>query len=256
MKKIKKICKSIQGGVIEGLSLAIMIGLYCFSQRRFDPKESDIARDNNGKAVQPPILLIHGYLHNSSCWLFHRRGLRKANYLNVFTVDLGAMPNKSIKEYAEVLRQRVQEIQKITKRDDIKFIGHSMGGVVCSYYATNMAEKDRIRVTDVITLSSPLRGTKMHFIGIGQCARELEYESPFIKDLSERIKSATKSRFFHIASGADFLIKPYYSALNLNHEPTNNGKKGYVAPYMGHTTPLFSKEIIAKEIEILNLFSS
>lgn len=226
----------IAGYIRELISLIACIALYIFRQTYFEPKQP--------ASNQQPILLVHGYLHNSSGWIYHRRRLKKAGFSNVFTVDLGALPTKSIAQYAEVLQRRIAEIAKITGRKDIRLIGHSMGGVVSAYYATHLAEKNAVDVTDVITLLAPLRGTKLHVIGVGPCVRDMAYESDFSKTLSSKINGCTKTRFFHIASKADLIIFPYTSALN--YPPCSEPEKSAnisIFPHLGHAAALFSKSI-------------
>lgn len=249
------IAKVIYGCILEFFSVLAVMALYCVPQSCFDPKEQDIQKDASGKALEAPILLVHGYLHNSSGWIAQRRRLKKAGFKNIFTVDLGAIPNKSIADYGKILSQRVEKIQRLTGRKDIKLIGHSMGGVVSSYYALHLASEKNIDVTDVITLNSPLRGTKMHFFGPGTCARNMAFNCPFIKALSQKIKNSTKTRFFHIASSADFVVLPYYSALNTEKKIHEVKENMYVARGLGHMAALFSKKIIEIEIEYLKCHS-
>lgn len=250
--KIKAVANLIIGYILEFFSFLAMSALYFVSQTHFDPKEKDIEKDTEGRAVQQPIVLVHGYLHNSSGWIYHRHRLNKAGFKNVFTVNLGAIPTKSIAEYAEVLKDRVEEIKKMTGRDDVKLVGHSMGGLVSSYYALNVANQNDVNVTDVITLNSPLQGTKMHIFGVGPCVRDMAYGSPFVKELSKKIASSTKTRFFHFASKADVVILPYYSALNIESEViARNQNTAHIASNLGHTAVLFSKKVVDQEIYYL-----
>lgn len=224
----------------EIFSLLILALLYGFWQTRYDPSASDIERDKTGKAKQQPILLVHGYLHNSSGWIYLRHLLRKAGYQNIFTVNLGAFPNKTIEQYAEILGKRIHEVTTITGRNDLTLVAHSMGGVISAYYTMKLAKLNDVEVSKVITIGSPLRGTKVNIIGFGPCARQLSYESPFTTSLSEEIKRATNRKYYHIACRHDFIIIPFTSALNGCEAPKENS---YLAYGIGHATIFFSKEI-------------
>jgi len=234
----KKKFNLLAGHVSEFFTVIGMLGLYLFPLRRFDPKENEVKKD------APLILLVHGFLHNSSAWLPLRLRLKKRNFFNVFTVDLGTIPIKSIEGYAKALQKRVREIKKTTQRSDITLIGHSMGGVVSAYYALYLAKGDNIWVTNVITLNSPLQGTKMHVFAPGRCVRQMGYRTEFIRNLSKKIKESKTTQFFHIASLADMVVRPYYSALNLDNDFRNvDPTRYYIAPNLGHAGVLYSSQI-------------
>ncbi len=252
--KIKDLAKTILGYIVEFFSFLALSALYFFPEKHlFDPQEKDIKKDNQGIAKQKSIILVHGYLHNSSAWRYHRYKLQSAGFDNVYTVDLGAVPTKSITEYAEVLSKRVEEVKKMTKRNDIHLIGHSMGGVVSAHYVFEQAKRDKVNVTDVITLNSPLQGTKMHLFGPGACAREMAHDSDFIDKLSKKVASSRKTRFLHFSSKADLVVFPHSSALNAKTEKLEspNPNVSRIVTHLGHCAILFSPETLKQEINYL-----
>lgn len=243
LTRTQSIALLVTGYVTEFFSFLAMSALYFIPLKAFDPKEKEIVKDPSGKAEQKPILLVHGLFHNSSGWFYHKHKLNKAGFKNVFTVNLGAIPNKSIPEYAEVLKKRVNEIRSITGRDDIDFVGHSMGGLVSSYFALNMAEESGTQVDKIVTLNSPILGTKMHIFAPGPCVRNMSNRSDFVKNLSQKIKSSPKTRFFHFSSKADLLVRPYFSTLNIKDKSeikSLSPKSTHICPNLGHTGILFS----------------
>lgn len=212
--------------------------LYPVSQTWFDPKKPEDIDQN-----QVCVLLVHGYLHNSSGWLYHRYRYNKAGINNVFTVNLGH-PFHSIEEYAEVVKQRVEEIKALTGKSNFKMVGHSMGGLVSAYYATNLAEGHGVNVSQVITLGSPLNGTKFGYVGVGECSRQMRLESEFLPGLQDDIK-ASDVDFFHLGSKTDEIIRPTASAIikENNH---------FEFDEMGHVVYLFSDRVIDRVIVKLN----
>jgi len=203
-KNVQHVINVIRATVVDIFATLAMAVMFPVKQSWFDPKTAD--------SNQTPILLVHGYLHNSSGWAYHRHHYKKAGLNNVFTVDLGH-PFHSIEDYSEVLRKKIEKIQQITGRNDIKLVGHSMGGVVSAHYALHCAESDGVQVKDLITLGSPLMGTKMGVIGVGKCAKEMCFGSAYIADLSDRLNKSTIPHF-HQGSKGDIVIFPHRSSLN------------------------------------------
>ncbi len=230
--------------VVDVFSTLACAIIFPFSQTRFDPKELTSTGEAN-KDI--PIILVHGYMHNSSGMFKLRKKLNAEGFNNVFTVDMGVIPwTKSIEDFAEVLEQRIDHLAKAQKIKEMRLIGHSMGGVVCAHYAIRMAEKNCIRVRDVITLGSPLRGTRVTVLGLGRCARQMSFESEFITKLNFEIENSP-IRFHHIGSKTDLLMRPYHTALN--------GQGGQLSRKhlinIGHVSYLFSSQVSSKVVEIL-----
>lgn len=186
-----------------------------------------------------PILLIHGYLNYSSVWLFHLKRLKKKGYSAIYTINLGS-PFLSIEEYGKKVEKKAQQIAKDLKRKDLILIGHSMGGLVASYYASFLASGT---VKKVITLGSPFKGTKMAKIGIGKCSREMETNSLFLEKLRKNIENSPDIHFFHLGTTKDQIILPYTSAF-LGDQTSRH----CVLDEMGHVGLLYSDRV-SEEID-------
>ncbi len=175
----------------------------------------NLARLNPTKNLQPskkPILLVHGYMHNSSAWVYIRYKLKKENIGPIFTINLSPPLHSSIQDYAEQVRKMADKIELLTGRKDLCLIGHSMGGLVITYYAENVAPRDKL--LDIITYLSPMDGTYMGNLGWGPCAKEMSYKSEFIKTLEDRVQNFNKNHCYcHIATKTDLLIMPWHSQL-------------------------------------------
>ncbi len=189
----------------------------------------------NTKVKKTPILLVHGYVNFSSVWLFHILRLKRKGYGPLFLINLG-FPFSSIEVYAEKVKKKITEIQKVTKKNEIILIGHSMGGLVLSYFAEKYPTHADVKA--IITLGSPLKGTKVAKIGIGKCCRQMEYKSKFIQTAKEGYPDKI---MYHIVTKKDQLIIPYTSGI-VNEEKSRN----YIIDDLGHASLLYSTRVFQK----------
>lgn len=236
-RPIAQVIRWIHAMVLELFAITAVFILHPFC---YLPKRRVLNKNNSGT----PILLIHGYLHDCSGWLYHRRQLARAGFGPIYSLNLG-FPFHSIKKYAKKVAAFADHIEKDTGRRDLIVIGHSMGGLVCCWYANEMAPSDK--VTDVIAIGSPLSGTAIAKIGIGLNAREMERESQFVKDLQSKMRSSKKIRFYQIGTQTDQLIIPYSSAF-VGDDPDRQ----LLLNDIGHVALLFSPRVSTKIQEWLN----
>lgn len=205
----------------------------------YDPKPKEINRGGT------PILLVHGYLQTSASWLYFRHCFSKARIGPVYTINLGS-PFHSIEEYAEKVRKKANQIAYETNRRDLVLIGHSMGGLVSAYYATHLAPDET--VVSVITIGSPLHGTKIAQLGFGHAAKQMHYQSPFTMNLRQKMMES-QVPFLHIGSQTDLIIQPTYSAFV--HSPHSNS---YEFKVHGHFYYLYSNAVFDKILAFLHPF--
>lgn len=187
-------------------------------------------KDVSGLESGRPILLVHGYITGPTVWHYQRRKLKGLG--PIYIVNLGH-PFRSIRHYAEKVKEKAAMIAKETGRSDLALVGHSMGGLVSSYYAANLAPHT---VTDVITIASPFAGTAMARLAIGPNAREMEPNSEFLKELKSKMKSREQIRFSHIATKCDMLVLPGESAVI-------EGNPHIVFEDLGHGSLLYSRRV-------------
>jgi len=183
-----------------------------------------------------PILMVNGYLSYGSTWDYQRKELAKKGLGPIYTMNVGS--GKSITSYAEQVRNTVNRIKQETGRNDVVLIGHSKGGLVCSDYATRLANQDGTRITDVVTIGSPLAGTPVAFIGPGYDAGEMRPNTVFNQQLRDNIKKHPEIRFFNIASQADEVV-PFKSALIKGNDPSRQ----LILKDLGHLSLVFSSRV-------------
>lgn len=188
-----------------------------------------------------PILLVHGYGNHGCVWFLQKKELEAKGLGPIYAINLGH-PFKSIRYYAEKVKAKADLIAQETGRNDLILIGHSMGGLVSAWYATKLAEKNK--VTDVITIASPLAGTPMARLALGINAREMEPNSSFVQELKLAMNENKTVRFHHIATRSDQLVIPGLSAAL----PDNNH---YILDDLGHASLLYSKRVSNKLFEWL-----
>ena len=155
---------------------------------------------------KPDVLLVHGYLHNETPWRFYWRHLKKAG-LGTINVLCYRSIRWDIPKNSTLIKQRVDQIARETGREVTVLIGDSQGGLECLEYALEYAPKDR--TTYVITLGSPLHGTKMTRIALGPSVRQMEIDSDYLKSLHDRLKKASHLRILSLAGTSDWIIQPY-----------------------------------------------
>lgn len=192
-----------------------------------------------GPSQGRPILLVHGYFNDSSVWIYQKAQLQNAGLGPIYTIDLGN-PFRSIRDYALQINEKAREIERETGREDLILIGYSMGGLVSSWYATRIAPIGK--VTDVITIGSPLSGTPVARIGFGPNAREMQRDSDLVKKIQAEIAGSQQIRFYHIGSKSDQLVIPGESAVLLGEKP----ERQFIIEDVGHAGLIYSRRVSQK----------
>lgn len=254
----------------EGLSLAICPLLYWIPVSWFDPISSEITEKQKNEI---PVLLVHGWLHNSSAWHRFKQELLKDNPDRlVFTIDLGANPfvNSIEGTYQKKLSAKIQEIKALTNANKIHLVGHSMGGMVSSVYACNQASKENgVKVESLVTIGSPLEGTPLAKIALDRCGRAMRHDSPLVmgsiinedtdfesvvegghKKLTDRIDDIRQEvRVFHFGTKGDEFV-PCSSAICSQKNIDSQSYKTFSR--LGHVAMVFSPTVIRTTIAHIN----
>ncbi len=192
-----------------------------------------------GKKVEPfdqkgdPILLSGGYLATSGQLLYLKYHLGKR--AAVFTMDYGH-PLASIDDFAEKMKQKVEEIQRHYPGRKLTIVGHSMGGIISARYAANCSHTDHIE--KIITLGSPLQGTILAYLGLGKCAKEMRRNSPYLHQLEQDLMTKNVA-FINVGSHADLIVLPSNST-SFQKVPS----KKILFGSMGHFSYLCSCQVI------------
>lgn len=156
--KIPGFVLAILGDIVmlPGAGILILLELM---KKDFNPTKEHVKKDKT------PILLLHGSGYCQAQWLPVRPFLKGKDFGSVFSCSYaeGLMsndPKSGIGKYsAEKVREQIQEIKKITGQNKLIIIGHSMGTAVGEYYAQHYAEEDGVKVTNVLSFSTPWQGS-------------------------------------------------------------------------------------------------
>jgi len=140
------------------LPAALILCLLACCKVNFNPKVEEIKK---GKV---PILLLHGSGFNETEWIIGRKFLDKTEYGSVFSFNYDGLlsndPQKGIEDYAsEKVRKEIRRIKVLTGSNKVILIGHSMGGLIASYYAENFAKLDDVIIDHVFTIATPWHGS-------------------------------------------------------------------------------------------------
>ncbi len=181
-----------------------------------------------------PILLIQGYLHNSYVWMYLGKKLKDKGFGPIYTINF-KKPFSSIEQQALDVQKKVKQILEENNTQNLILIAHSMGGLIASYYALNLAQDNHI--TDIISIATPYGGSSFAKIAIGKCAKEMKKKSVFIEELRKKIEKEKIINFYFITSKTDQLVRPQSALIG------NNLEKQYILNDVGHISLLFSKKV-------------
>jgi predicted alpha/beta hydrolase family esterase len=227
---------AVHAFITETFSLLFVLPLYAINPVKENPDQID--------KNQKPILLVHGLYFNSSIWMYYRHILNKSEVGSVFTINLGN-PCGSIEEHSLKVKEKMAEIQKITGQSDIMLVGHSMGGLVALNCALNHKETNQSKITDVVTIGSPLQGTHIAKIACGKAANEMRRYSEFTNQLVQKVLDDQSCNYFHIGTETDELVIPYESSLLLENKKARRLK----VSNLGHAGIMLSDQIIDEVID-------
>lgn len=186
-----------------------------------------------------PVLLVHGYMQNKAEWVWFKQQLEKNHDIGpIYSVNLSANLS-SIAKLAENLKKAIQDIQQETQQNTIILIGHSMGGLVCSYYSEYLANPGE--VSKIITLGTPFQGTRLAALGRGENVKEMSPHSFFLGQLRHRIQQSSTA-YHYIASRIDNLIVPWHSAFPTEDHSAYDNK--LILDDHGHLRLLISPQVI------------
>ena len=66
------------------------------------------------QSLDTPVLLVHGYGHNSSAWLMLRKALRRAGFTSIHAMNYNPLVN-DVPQIATKLSDRVEMIRGLTE---------------------------------------------------------------------------------------------------------------------------------------------
>lgn len=182
------------------------------------------------------ILLIHGYARNQSDWLWFRKQIADLDY-PIYTVNLAPALATIPQITNDSLVNKIAMIRQQTDCKKIILIGHSMGGLVSSYYSEYL-DTDNL-ITSVITIATPYHGTRLSITAVGENAKQMLPYATFTAELREKIAKSHKI-YYQVATHFDNIIVPWQSSLL----PETAQTQQLVMSQESHLSLLHSKEVV------------
>lgn len=184
------------------------------------------------------ILLIHGLGRNVGDWNWLRKQFESTNSW-VYMVDLQPQ-SAGINEIAgESIVPKIAAIKRQSGCKNIILIGASMGGLVASYYKEFLDHDNDIK--GVITLGSPLHGTKVAVAKAGTGSRQMCPDSKFLEDLRTSMNKHPQY-YYQVASKFDEVMFPWDSALLEN----SSKSQQFILHFEGHLGLLHNSDVAAQ----------
>lgn len=167
-----------------------------------------------GGRVKKTIILIHGFMSTPIHWLIFKKRLESLQEgdgnVQVLTFGYNSITG-SLDKWAEDL----EKMCRLLDTDKIVLAGHSLGGLISLWAASNIAKSaDKIPVK-VVTFGTPFYGTKMAQFSISANGRRLQSSMPQIAK-TEEILRGEEVELTGYWSLLDRIIIPHSSAAPKN----------------------------------------
>ncbi|WP_291328078.1 hypothetical protein [Desulfovibrio sp. UCD-KL4C] len=189
-----------------------------------------------------PILMTHGLYHNKTAWLIMKPRLKRAGYGNLHTWSYNSFTT-SYPELVLELRKRILKLYVKNNNQKIVLIGHSLGGLIIKGAVSDpiVAEK----ISRIITMGTPFRGSLLAKIAIGRLGRSLHPESSLFKmtHCNSALEEIPKTA---ILSPIDEMVIPWG-----NLKPLENEWQTLTCPSMGHVAMLYSPQTVHMIVELI-----
>lgn len=160
-------------------------------------------------AKATPVVLVHGFGHNRSGWVFLERHLRRAGFTSLATVNYSPL-GRDIGRVALELAQRVDGIRARTKAKRVHLVGHSLGGIIIRYYI-QLLGGDAF-VDTAVTIASPHEGTLAGHLVPTPLVEQLHPDSWVIRALDHSSRPSAVNWVAYY-SDLDLLVQPASSAM-------------------------------------------
>ncbi len=180
------------------------------------------------------VILIHGYMMRAGTmwWLkFRLRQPGRRVYLFSYSP-----PWKGITNFAIQLKHKVDSILSQQPGGKVDLVAHSMGGLVCRYYLTQLGGYERVE--HLVTLGTPHQGSKLWSFAIWKCGKEMRPESPLLKTLQADDHYLSHLQITSIYTNFDELVIPQQAA-----ELPYTWVKNKPVSGLGHVGLLFSPKV-------------
>ena len=186
------------------------------------------------KIRSTPILLVPGYFSNRACFFVLAKLLRGLGASHIYTIDPKPM-TADIRDLAQQLAEKVDDILGATGVPRINLVGHSMGGLIARYYIERLDGASKVNVC--VTIGSPHHGSLLSRLGLGTNAQQMRPGSELLADLNRFEHISREIRLVSIWSTFDNMSVPRTTSI-LGGDATNIS-----VDYIGHLSLLYSPRV-------------
>lgn len=222
--RIYKTLASLYADLIEVMKITMLYGVvkegeeYQNADDNLKSPQFVLIRPTHLRPSAKPTLYAPGYLDTPDSLRETCRKLANTYGGSVYIVTYRDL-FQSIEEHAKDCSRVALRIIKETGQNELILAGHSMGGLVTGcLILDNLVQNVVYKLW--ITIGSPLKGDPLAPFGYGECAKEMNIDSPFIKRLNEP-SHLDEISSLHIGSETD-LIVPAPFAFREGHSKAQN----------------------------------
>ncbi len=198
-----------------------------------------IGRKMGGAKGGRPIIFIHGYFQNRADFVYLARAARRAHLGPLYGWNYDWLA--TIESSSQKLGRFVERVCRETGKERVAIVAHSLGGLVAlDYLAT---EAGASRVDHCVTIGTPHAGVGWRIGMIGQAAKDLYKESPYMLARRERAAPPFVTSLY---STHDNIVHPAAAS-----ELHGRGGRDVAVGDMGHLGLLFSRSVAEQTIAAL-----
>lgn len=156
------------------------------------------------------IILIHGFMSTPVHWFIFKKRLERLltgrEKVQIITFGYNSLTG-SLDKWAEDLEKKI----RLLDTDEVVLAGHSLGGLISLWAASNIAKSAGTIPVKVVTFGTPFYGTKMAKFSISGNGKKLQPGMPLIVKTEEILKGGDVDLTGHW-SLLDRIIIPHSSA--------------------------------------------
>jgi len=186
------------------------------------------------KVGTTPVLLVPGYFSNRACFFVLAKLLRRLGASHIYMIDPKPM-TADIRDLAQQLAEKVDDILAATHVARINLVGHSMGGLIARYYIERLGGASRVNVC--VTIGTPHHGSLLSRLALGTNARQMRPGSKFLADLNRFEHISRETRLVSIWSTFDNMSVPRTTSV------LGGDAKNISVDYLGHLSLLYSPQV-------------
>ncbi len=164
-----------------------------------------------GPGKTRPVILIHGYGHNRSCFLPLELYLRAVGFDRIFPFTYSNPAN--IDQVAKSLKTFVDQVRESCSsgRQTVDLVAHSLGGLAARVYLQELSGARH--VDQCLTLATPHYGTYSSYWTPTAIGRQMRPESDFMVRLNHPDRRASGVRYYSLWAEQDLMVLPRENAI-------------------------------------------